>query len=510
MLRRIAIVPVLLLGNIAWTAEGPAATGPWTESFTMTIKDSERMFVVHNGASYLLTKAEDFSDSAFLADKDIMVLSKFERGQGDHITLYNLPEIDVTAAQELWGTRVDGDNLYVFGHMGANAETGKSLLRVAAIEVAPSDGQLITKRLANIQKTDWDGRLAVVAWAREQATLQGNKEFWLQESDNLLTRIITDAASEAEAKQDFNLAQRAMDWCVDVQHDPIRAGRIGSMPWIRAKGGEGAEQVSKRMHRLGLEFYREQWRTRSEALAMEYEDRTAAISWKDADGFYKLGRWADANAEFLPQAKDRSYRAYQSGFRANPEHSGIRRELGLDLNSGGKNTADGSQNRVDYKDPSTAVIVKAPPGWRRTDAIGGDATWIDPKSETSYISARFIPLGQSNDFQPLWDAQTIPLRARTGFASLAEEAVKAKQGPSRLVRYSFKEGRYKRLGEYLLVVNATAKAAVAIEASYAEEEQASVSKAASDVLNDLAFPAAPVEAKPAGTEPAEKPAKPAK
>ncbi|MBA2479929.1 MAG: hypothetical protein H0V44_04645 [Planctomycetes bacterium] len=490
MLHRLAIAPLLLTSALAWSSDAPTTlAGPWTESFTMTIKDTERVFVVHSGSSYLVTKPEDFADADFVSEKDVMVTSKFERGQGERIALYNLPEVEVKAAADLWSTRVDGDNVYIFGHMTTDTETGKPVLRVSAIEPAPSDGQLIAKRMANIQKTDWERRIAVVAWAREQAATQGNKEYWLQETDHLLTSVITDAAAEAEAKQDFALAQRAMDWCVDIQRDPIRAGRIGSMPWIRAKGGEGAEQVSKRMHRLGLEFYRDQWRARSEALAMEYDDRTSAISWKDADGFYKLGRWADANAEYLPQAKDRSYRAYQAGFRANPDHPGIRRELALDINAG-ETTVESGQIRLDYKDSTTSVIVKAPLGWRRSDAISGDVTWIDPKSETSYVSARFIQLNDTTDLNGLWNSISTPLRARSGFSEIATQAGESKSGETRTLRYSFTEGRYKRVGEVRLIVNRAAKAAVAIEASSTEEELDAVSKVGADMLTNLVFPAA--------------------
>nr|MBA3710737.1 hypothetical protein [Planctomycetota bacterium] len=489
MLRHLAILPVLLAGGAAWCADSRAPNGPWTESFTMTLKDSERTFVVHNGASFLITKPEDFADRDFLLDKDILVMGKFERGQGDRISLYNLPGFEVRSAPELWSTRVDGDNLYLFGHVGTDAETGRPALRLSGIESAPSDGQIIANRLANIQKTDWDSRLATVTWAREQAAQQGNKEFWLQQSDTLLTKLVTDASAEAEAKQDFNLAQRAMDWCVDIQHDAIRAGRIGSMAWIRAKGGEGAEQVSKRMHRLGLEFYREQWRPRGESLVLEYDDRLAAISWKDADGFYKLGRWADANSEFMPQAKDRSYRAYQMGLRANPDHAGMRRELGLDVNSG-ETTADPGQVRLDYKDASTGVILKAPPGWRRSESINGDATWIDPKSETAYVSARFLQLPAHVDFNKLWEAQTATLKSRPGYADANEAPVESSHGQAKTLHYSFKEGNYKRLAEFSLVLNGPDKTAVILEASCAEEEDQSVRKAASDVLSKLVFPAA--------------------
>ncbi len=495
MLRHLSIMPaflpLLLVSGGCWAADQQRTVdGPWTETFTMEIKDSERTFVVHNGASYLVTKPEDFTDRAFLLEKDVMVAAKFERGQSDHVSLYGLEDIDVRASAESWSTKLDGDNLYVFGHMSSDPETGKPALRVAGIEPAPSDMQVIAARMKDIAKDDWEDRLAVAAWARDQGATQGNKEFWLQAADDLLTKIITDAATQAESKKDFPLVLKAIDWAVDLQHDAIRAGRIGSAVWIRAHGGKEAEEVSKRMHRLGFEFYREQWRPRAEALGLEYDDRFAAIPWKDADGFYKLGRWADSNAETLPQAKDRSYRAYQAGAKANPDHPGIRRELGLDVagaDDASTSGADAGQRRYEYKDSETGILVRSPPGWRRAESSRDGVRWEDPNSDTSYITVRFLPASTAA-IDDLWSSLTAPVRALPGFAAASEDAPERQGGKIRVLRYSFSEGHLTRFGQTVLVTDDQSRLGLVSEASFIDEEKDKALKALADSIERIDFP----------------------
>jgi hypothetical protein len=490
MLRHI-VLPVLLA---AATAGGAAeaqklpADGPWSETFTMVLKDAERTFVVHAGASYLATRPDDFADRAFLLDKDLMIAGKFRSGQGDRIVFYGLDDFEARAKPEMWSTHVDGDNLYIFAHCSKDPETDKPMLRVDALEPAPSDAQVIASRLKGVAKDDWDERLAAVAWARDQGAHQGNQEYWLQQADDLLTKIITDAAAQAEANKDIALAIKAIDWAVDLQKDSIRAARLASSPWIRGHGGKEAEEISRRMHRLGMELYRDQWRPRSEALAMEYEDRFAALTWKDAEGFYKLGRWADTNAEFLPQAKDRAYRAYQAGLKANPDHPGIRRELGLDVSATETLVEDG-QVRLEYRDAITAIAARSPIGWRRGESRDG-VRWEDPSSETAYITERFLMLGGATADE-MWATISAPLRKLQGFTAIAEDSPERAGGQQRVLRYSFAEDRLVRYATAVFITDDASQLGVVVEASYIDEEKDKALKSLDEVVERLAFPKPP-------------------
>jgi hypothetical protein len=491
------VVQLLLAATAGMASEAPKlGDGPWTETFTMVLKDVDRTFVVHDGASFLATRPDDFDDRSFLLDKDLMIPAKFHGGQGERMMLYGLDDFDIRARPELWSTHVDGDNLYVFAHCSVDAESGKPVLRIASLEPAPSDAQLIAAKQKGIAKDDWDARLAVAAWAREQGAKQGNQEYWLQQADDVLTKIIGDAAAQAEANKDLTLALRAIDWAVDQQKDPIRAARLASAPWIRAHGGKEAEEVSRRMHRLGMELYRDQWRPRPEALGLEFEDRFAALPWKDADGFYKLGRWADASAETLPQAKDRAYRAYQAGFKANPDHPGIRRELGLDV-SGTESLIENGQIRLEFHDATTGISVRSPIGWRRGESQREGVRWEDPTSETAYITERFIELSGVKTSE-LWDTITASTRKLPGFTVITEEAPERKGGDQRVLRYSFAEDRLIRYAAVVFIADEASGLAVVIESSYIEEEKEKELKALDEVVERVAFPKPAAEDKDKG------------
>jgi len=284
-----------------------------------------------------------------------------------------------------------------------------------------------------------------------------------------------------------------MTWCQDLLHDIPRAARLGSAAWIRTAGGTGAEDVAKRMRRWDLEFYNGQWRPRGEALTLEFTDRFNAIGWRDSENFYKLGRWADANAEVLPRARELSYRCYQAGFRANPNHNGIRRELGMELvqDSGGGEAMQG-----DFKDSNTGVVVNTPPGWSRTEPIEGNAvTWIDPSSDTAVISAKVLRVeDEGQNFKTLWDAQLASEQTKPGFSNLGDEKLTFARGEAHRLRYSYHEGRYVRLAELLLAYNKTAKVGVRFEASAAENEAESVHKQLQTAFSKLEIPNAPVPA----------------
>jgi hypothetical protein len=477
----------------AETAATPAAK-PWTETFAMTLKGKERTYVVHNGNSYLLATVDDLADANFLDQKDVVFNAKLGRVDGTKVRFYNLPKVEAEGPLELWRTRVDGDNLYVFGHM--HRVNGVQHFAIAAAENAPSDSQIIADKLAGVAPDDLNARLGVAAWARDMANTQGNRELWLVAADNIVSQVIEDASAQAETKKDVALVLQAMGWCQDLLHDIPRAARIGSAAWIRTVGGTGAEEVAKRMRRWDLEFYNGQWRPRGDALAQEFADRFAAIGWRDAEGYYKLGRWADANAEVLPRARELSYRCYQAGFRANPNHNGIRRELAMEQVS---DTAGATVPQGDFKDIATGVVLVGPPGWSRTDPIDGDVTWIDPASDTALITAKLLRTQDATaDFKTLWANQLNSIQSRSGFTNLSDEKLPFTQGVARKLRYSYQEGRYVRIAEMIVAQNPAGKAAVRIEASAAESEQEAVRKQLAAVFGKLVIPAASaVQAPPA-------------
>lgn len=473
----------------------PTHDKPWKETFSMTLKGKERTYVVYQDNSYLLAQPEDLNDPGFLNHKDVVVAAKLGRIANGMVTFYNLPKVQSTGPAELWRTRIDGDNLYVFGRF--TVTDGVQRFAITAVETAPSDQQIIDKKLAGIPAENFDARLAAAAWARDMGVVQGNREFWLVAADNIISQVIDDAVAKAEAAKDVNLILKAMGWCQDLLRDIPRAARIGSAAWIRQVGGSGAEDVAKYMRRWDLEFYGGQWRPRGDALSQEYQDRFAATGWRDAEGYYKLGRWADANAEVLPRARELSYRAYQAGFRANPNHNGIRRELGMEP---AKDGAGSDTQPNEFKDTLSGIAIPTPPGWNRTDPIGGDATWIDPTSDTAYITAKILRnLPSLTDFGGIWASQLGAVQGKTDFTSLGDEKLAYAKGQARLLRYSYREGRYQRTAALIVAVNPAGNSALRLDANGADTEAEAVLKQLRELFGQTIIPdASALPGTPAG------------
>lgn len=350
------LAPLLLAGTAA-AIDIPIPPPPWSDSFTMPIAGREQPFVIYQDTSWMRIDRRDLlSGQALAGRKDVVIEAKVER-QGEHgLRLPGLEAIEVTGDPGLWRTVVDGDNLFLFGRLVADAG-GRPRLQVAAIETAPSDRQHIQRQLAAVPALDWEQRLKTVAWIRDQAAVQPNKEFWLNAADAELGQVITAAATEAENRHDIALLNRVVGWCVDLARDPTRAGGICSRPWLQDEIGPAAQELRRRLRRLGLELYQDRWIPRPEALSAEFDSRFTALSWQDAEGFFRLGRWADINAEFLPKAKERAYRCYQAGLRANPDHRGILNALGLAASTARQDTSQATQQQPGNGDPSAA-----PPG----------------------------------------------------------------------------------------------------------------------------------------------------
>jgi hypothetical protein len=483
-----ALLSALLFGSIINAAD-PVLNlpeKPWKETFAMTLKGKERTYVVYRENSYLLTNPDDLTDPNFLHDKDVVIAAKLGRIAQGNVTFYTMPKVICSGPTELWRTRIDGDNLYVFGHF--TILNGVQSLSLVAAESAPSDQQIIDQKMALIATDNIEARLAAATWARETANVQGNREFWLVAADNIISQVVDDAVAKAAVSKDIALILQAMGWCQDLLRDIPRAARIGSAPWIRQVGGAGAEDVAKCMRRWDLEFYGDQWRPRSDALGQEYQDRFAAIGWRDAEGYYKLGRWAEANAEVLPRARELSFRAYQAGFRADSTHNGIRRELGEDVtNSAGSDKALG-----EFKDSLTGIAIPIPPSWNRSDPINNsDATWIDPASDTAYITAKILRnLPNVNDFNSVWTSQLTSLQAKSEFIGVPEEKLTFPNGQARLLRYSYREGRYLRVAAMIMAINPAGTAALRLDANGTDTEGESVLKQLTAQFAQISIPSA--------------------
>ena len=480
----------LLASVLSMALVAAADSAPWSETFTMPIGGQERTFIVYHGGSYMVLSAADaLNKNLLLGRKDVVTTAKFERdgltAARQRLRLSSFPEVVAEGDSSLFATRLEGDNLYLFGTL-TTPDAGKGRFEVMAVEAAPSDAQIIAKQLDGIPATDYPARLKAAAAIREHAATQPNKEFWLSASDNVVLAVIDDAAAAAEQKKDVALANQAITWAVEILHDPTKAGRVGSTAWIRSSTTPGTDEIVRRLRHLGLELYKDQWRPRGESLSLEFEDRFAAIQWKDADSYYRLGRWADLNGETLPRSKDRSYRCYQAGYRANPNHQGIRNELGLPNSVRGDGTQ--AEASADFQHAASGTLVPAPRGWKRGERIEGDITWIDPDSETSYLAAAVITVPQNATIDMLWSNVVGALRAKPEFAVMELEEPTFPQGLARRMRYQFRDGKYLRQHEMLMALNPQAHIAVRLDAGYADEDQQLVHQVLISAFDRLVIP----------------------
>ncbi len=499
MKRRLNLFLCPLLASVLGLASASAADAfPWSETFAMPIAGQDRTFVVYHSGSYMMLSPADAANKPLLlGSKDVVTTAKFERdgltGARQRLRLSSFPEVIAEGDSTLFAARLEGDNLFLFGTLSM-PEVGKGRFEVRAVEAAPSDAQIIAKQLEGIPATDYAARLKAAAAIREHAGSQPNKEYWLAASDNVVLAVIDDASAAAALTKDVALANLTITWAIDILHDPTKAGRVGATPWIRSGSTPGTEEILKRLRHLGLELYKDQWRPRGESLSLEFEDRFAAIQWKDADAFYRLGRWSDLNGDTLPRSKDRSYRCYQAGYRANPNHQGIRNELGLPNNVRGDGTQ--AEATADFQHPASGTLVPAPRGWKRGERIEGDITWIDPDSETAYLAAGIVATPSNPQIDPLWSALLGALSAKQEFAVLETEEPTFPQGVARSMRYQFREGKYLRQHEVLLALNPQAGVAVRLDAGFANEEQAMVHQVLVSTFDRLVIPSKPPTSAP--------------
>ena len=355
----------------------------------MTVEGQERTVAVYGGNSWLVIERADLEAGRFQGGAtEVVIASKIER-TGSTFRLTGMPGVQVVVASSMSSPLADGDNAWLFGHL-SRGEDGPRLT-VVQVAAAPSDRQRIAKRIESIARNDWQARLKGATWIREQAAYEPNKEFWLAAADEATTRTIEDAVTAATPGRDLALVDQAITWAVDVVRDPGLAGRVASIPWLVAESDPTLTPLHRRMRHLGLELYKDQWLPRPDALAKEFEDRFLALKWNEAEGFFRLGRWADVHADGLPLAKDRAYRAYRAGLRADPAHAGIRAALGIGAdNARADAAASGSAAPVGLEAtpeaPSVVPLNQAKPnpaemakeGWQLAQHQGALSVWMNP------------------------------------------------------------------------------------------------------------------------------------
>ncbi len=459
------------------------STPPWIDSFTTQVRGKDRHFVELGGKTFILITVEEIA-SGIGDGQDVALAGKLRRQSNGLFGLYRADGLTIEAVGQALAGRLDGDNLYLVGSL--NAGPGGRTYAVRTTAPALSDTQLLQARLIGIAEDDWDRRLGVVNWCRDQARMAGNADFWSATADGLLGTIVLDLGAKAAERKDMALINRALDLSLNQLRDQGLAARVVSPVWIREHGGAAAEIIARRMRGLGYALYKNQWLPRPQALETEYEDRFKAMEWKDAEGFYRLGRWADENAEGLPRARERSWRCYQAGNAADPTHVGIARELGVapraatgTIALAGPGAGSGAGLAADLVDAESGMRIKAPPGWRRGPQSGDGTAWLDPKSETAQIIVRVLRAPVDDAAQ--WSVLSGEMMARPGFVELSNTIDDNPGRRQHALRYHWTEGEQQHLAMLILVATTNGPAAV-IRVQGLPTEQPQLEQAVSQVI----------------------------
>lgn len=489
------LVLCLLAGAPLCAAED---TGPWDAVWTMTLRGEERSYVDYGGNSYLRLRHSDFAHPDFLDNKDVAVKAKFNRIAGKRPLFYSLEDVRVTGGTAMWGTTTNGDNYWILGTI---ERTDDGLVLNAAHKVeAPSDASIIEARLADVPADDFDARLAVAAWVREQAEDKGNTTFWLDTARTIIRDVIARAASQAAASKDFNLLLTAMGWAVERLDAPDLAAELGSAAWAREKTADndsekGPADIEAMMSRLGYVYHTSEefsgWLPVAESLTREFEQRFAALDWRNAQGFYELGRWVDRHADLLPNARQLSHRAFTTGLQADPNNNDIRLALGMDPVA---QSSTASPTQRPYIDETTGVVVKGPELWYRNAKPidrSADATWYDPNSVTAYIAAHVESMSSEHAALDATWRRTLEdiAQIRPQFA-IVEETQPVSHGGFEGWRttYSYKESDYRRLATAVLLHRTDGAGYVRLTAFYVDDEQEDALAALEQTIGKTAIP----------------------
>ncbi len=487
-------LPLISLSLLTFTSQLAAAAPataesvlPVTERFSMLIAGADRELGKYQGGTYLLLQPGDAVNQALLAgEKDVAFTGKIVRlNESDGrivAVIHPFTQLLVRSDADLWADRKEGDNIHVFGRMTAHA--GEQAVMIPTVVLAAtSDQDLVSARFAGIDSHDYVARLSIAQKLRIEAPTLANEEFWLSAADRAIDAVITDAAVQAERDKNLDLLEQAVIWCSEQLQDPGRAAQVATARWARAQGGAKYDAIARRLRHLGFEFYRDQWRMRGEALTLEFEDRFGSIPWRDADAYYRLGRWTEARAELLPQAVELAHRCYEAGLKANPDHLGCRSALGLAVAGGGLASAEGGGDFTS----GNGTLIAGPQGWKRSRVtVEGDASWSDPASESAFVAVSISQTAPEPDLQDQWQALLSSLSQRPDYTPVADEEL-AISRPARLVAYQYRDGDAVRHRETVMILDAATATAIQVTGGFEPEEREAVHAALRYVAERVRF-----------------------
>jgi cytoskeletal protein RodZ len=95
-----------------------------------------------------------------------------------------------------------------------------------------------------------------------------------------------------------------------------------------------------------------------------------------------------------------------------------------------------------------------------------------------------------SDFNSIWSSQLTSLQAKNGFTGVPEEKLTFANGQARLLRYSYREGRYLRVAAMIVAVNPAGTAALRLDANGADTEGETVLKQLTAQFAQISIPAA--------------------
>ena len=220
--------------------QGPVHDKPWKETFGMTLKGKDRTYVVYQDNSYLLAQPEDLADPAFLHNKDVVIAAKLGRVANGMVTFYNMPKVRSVGPMELWRTRIDGDNLYVFGRF--TTSDGVQHFTIVAAETAPSDQQIIDKKIASIKaQLDEAERLRTEAEALK-AEYEHKAKVAVADAEAMKTAAAAEArdiVAKAKTKATELIALRGR-----IAEDRIAAAERNAVADVRAAAAKAATDAA--------------------------------------------------------------------------------------------------------------------------------------------------------------------------------------------------------------------------------------------------------------------------
>ena len=475
---------------------------PWTSEWSMTLKGTERWYVEYNKKNYLEVIETDLEDLQFLIGKDIMIQAKFKLLELNNVQFYNFPSLKIGSDSESWSTILDGDNVYILGK--ASGISDKIIdFKTAHVLRAPSDAAVIAQKRNQIANDDYDALIQLAEWVRKTGNNMGNRAVWITAADNIVDDCIIAVSKKAKETQNVHLLLKAMTWSSMQLSDKSRAAKLGSQEWVSALAEDEAKPVIERMNILGLVQHDGVWMTKREQKVADFKQKLQAIDRNNDQAYYDLAMDIAQYRDALPEALELKHQALQTGLRYNPKSNALRKALG-------KKTVEQeiAENGLvaAYVDASTGLNIPVPAGWQRSkETIDGDVTWIDPNSDTAYISLTAIPGTKADAFAELFDKQLETYKSKPGFSEGNSEALGI-AGASKEARFGFKEGREDRQAILACVLFIKQETAYVLYVGYLEEELNSAESAYKHILK--AFEDHKEEGQPAVEKPAVEAAKP--